>query len=275
MTHHEFYIGDARRLPDLGRKVRLTIGSPPYLDRRTYGITGARFGILEWIGFMIECTQEAVRVTDGPVLWVCNGKVKNGRYFPAVEGLIFKLWEMGFHIEHPLLWSKNATPNRRSWWSNQWEFIVAVIPQDSRRVWNWQAIATPQKYAKGGVFRQRAVDGSRRLGKDKLRNKLARPYDIIRATVGGGHMGHKLAHKNEAPYPVSLIRPIVQALTNPGDDVLDPFGGSGSTMQACFETGRNSISLDIRENQVGENGLARQRLDDLRLDDLRRQAQVN
>lgn len=45
--------------------------------------------------------------------------------------------------------------------------------------------------------------------------------------------------------PVALIRPMVEASTRPGDLVLDPFSGSGSTMIACEESGRVFAGLEL------------------------------
>jgi DNA modification methylase len=45
--------------------------------------------------------------------------------------------------------------------------------------------------------------------------------------------------------PLSLIRRLVLIYTNPGDLVVDPFGGSGTTALACKQTGRNFVSMEI------------------------------
>lgn len=250
---HEFIAGDVTAPPpgvlNRRRRPRLVLGSPPYTKRRAYGTTGMMRDAFAWVEFMLTATDQMLALADGPVIWVCNGCMVRGKYQAAVEGLIWELFRQGRRVEHPLIWSKNAAPNRRDWWCNGWEYVVAVLPPAFDRVWNWEAIATPQKYKNGGRFRQRGVDGSRRLGRAYVRNALARPYDIIRATVGGGRMGHPIASEHEAPYPVSLVRPIIAALTNPGDLVLDPFAGSCTTMQACFELGRDSLMMDLRENQ--------------------------
>ena len=63
-------------------------------------------------------------------------------------------------------------------------------------------------------------------------------------------MGSKLSHENEAPFPVKLCLPLIKVLTNPGDVVLDPFCGSGTVLQACIETDRRSIGIDIRDSQI-------------------------
>ena len=45
--------------------------------------------------------------------------------------------------------------------------------------------------------------------------------------------------------PVSILRPYIEAFTQPGDTVLDPFCGSGSTLVAAKKTGRNYIGIEI------------------------------
>lgn len=45
--------------------------------------------------------------------------------------------------------------------------------------------------------------------------------------------------------PVSLLKRIIEASTNPGDVVLDPFCGCGTTIEAAEELGRSWIGIDI------------------------------
>lgn len=67
--------------------------------------------------------------------------------------------------------------------------------------------------------------------------------------VGGGMMGHDLAHSNEAPYPVKLAKWFIRSWCPPGGTCLDPFSGSGTTVQAAGELGRVGIGLDLRASQ--------------------------
>jgi DNA modification methylase len=50
---------------------------------------------------------------------------------------------------------------------------------------------------------------------------------------------------NPAQRPVALYERIVKTFSNPGDLVLDPFVGSGTTLLACKRTGRNGIGFDL------------------------------
>lgn len=233
--------------------VDLTIGSPPYAEK------GERYGIAtrkqkwpteEWIPWMVHVTKEALRVTRNVVIWVVNGSVRDGQYLPACEGLVWQCHENGIVCERPAIWHKNAPPNRRDWFGNDWEFCLAFRPIDSSRYFNWEAIAQPYKYQTGGRFRQRTANGERRLGNEYPKHKVARPRDVFRVTVGGGHLGSKLAHENEAPYPEKIVEPFVLTCCPPKGLILDPFCGSGTTMAVAQRFGMDSIGIDIRADQI-------------------------
>lgn len=48
-----------------------------------------------------------------------------------------------------------------------------------------------------------------------------------------------------APFPVELPRRCIKLFSFVGDTILDPFLGSGSTLLACLETGREGIGVDV------------------------------
>jgi DNA modification methylase len=53
-----------------------------------------------------------------------------------------------------------------------------------------------------------------------------------------------------ATFPPDLIKPCVMAGTRPGDIVLDPFGGSGTTAQVALELGRRAILCELNPQYV-------------------------
>lgn len=45
--------------------------------------------------------------------------------------------------------------------------------------------------------------------------------------------------------PVALLKRLIQIFTDPGDTVIDPTAGSGSTLRAAYELGRNSYGFEV------------------------------
>jgi DNA modification methylase len=84
-----------------------------------------------------------------------------------------------------------------------------------------------------------------------------RTFDLIQVTRNGPlrngrreavlryHMRPDLWTDHPAQKPVPLLADLVEALTDFGDTVFDPFMGSGSTALACMQTGRNFIGVEI------------------------------
>lgn len=240
-----------KTLPD--NLVDLTVTSPPYPGKtQRYADDSQVMMVSNWIEFMCQVTQQLVRVTDGMVIIVVDNPVRDGRYIPAAEELMCRLSdESTIVVERPIIWEKNAPPNRGDvWFSHTYELILAFTKPNAKRVWNWESIATPPKYKSGGRFRQRNSKGERVLGSEYPTNPLTRPRDIVKVTVGGGQMGSPLAHENEAPFPENLANIFVKALSHSGQTVLDPFCGSGTTGAVALKEGRNFIGIDIRPSQI-------------------------
>lgn len=249
----DLYEADALEMAAIleGRNCRLVLGSPPYVGKgERYPGGGKPWVVDDWAPWMATVVQQSLLVA--PVaLFVVNDPFRAGRYVPAVSMLEAECYRRGIIAERPLTWSKNAPPNRKDWWGNGVERILAFKrAAASVPTWNWEAIATAPKYKNGGAFSQRDSKGERRKGGAYPKTTLTRPHDLIRATVGGGHLGHKLAHANEAPFPERLIAPIVLALTNPGDLICDPFSGSGTTAAVALKNGRCAVGFDNRESQL-------------------------
>lgn len=79
---------------------------------------------------------------------------------------------------------------------------------------------------------------------------LANPGNVLKYKVGGGLMGHALAHENEAPYPLDLAAFFVRSFGPPDGIVADCFSGSGTTLHASLLHGRRFVGADVRQSQV-------------------------
>ncbi len=56
---------------------------------------------------------------------------------------------------------------------------------------------------------------------------------------------HERVEGNPAQRPVGLYRRLIEAFSNPGDTVLDLFVGTGTTLLACRQSGRNGIGFEL------------------------------
>lgn len=54
----------------------------------------------------------------------------------------------------------------------------------------------------------------------------------------------------DTPKPESLLERIICAATQPGDTVMDPFAGSGTTLAVAQKTGRNWIGVELNEDTI-------------------------
>lgn len=256
---------DARATGLKPKIVDMTIGSPPYLDARRYGRDDIARGLHEWVDdLMLPATVEALRVTRGPVFWVVAGVTKDNEYQPGPEVLMARAAEAGIRQLRPCVWHKNGLPGSggRQWFRNDWEYVVAFKGEGPMPWADPLAMGMPPKYHRGGNMRNRDRN-DKRCDRTAPMPNLANPGNVIRVTVGGGHLGHPLAHENEAPFPEGLVEFFLCSFCPPGGTVLDPFCGSGTTLAVARRLGLNGIGIDLRPEQVD---LAKRRVADPRYD---------
>jgi len=57
--------------------------------------------------------------------------------------------------------------------------------------------------------------------------------------------GREIPKLHPTQKPVSLLKRLIEIFTDPGDVVIDPVAGSGSTLRACAETGRSCYGFEV------------------------------
>ena len=70
---------------------------------------------------------------------------------------------------------------------------------------------------------------------------IARCRDMVEVCTSSNERGGE----HPAAYPVPLAEWMARLVTEPGQTVLDPFMGSGTTGVACVQTGRKFIGCEI------------------------------
>lgn len=262
---------DAAKLPFADDSFDLILGSPPYADARSYGISAER-NCHDWIAWMLHVTAEAVRVSRGLVIWIVAGVTRKWCYWPGPEGLLYEWWRQGGHCWRPAYWHRVGIPGSggKQWLRADIEYALCFTNCEGAIPWaDNTANGHPPKWAPGGDKKvRRCTRGSKNghtIQEDKyVPPPLANPGCLIQGIkVGGGAMGHSLAHKNEAPFPMKLARWFIEGWCPPNGLVLDPFVGSGTTLHAASVCGRKAVGCDIRLSQCV---LAAQRIAEVQLE---------
>jgi hypothetical protein len=175
------------------------------------------------------------------------------------------LHRKGVHLRKPAAYVRDGIPGSggKEWLKNRYEFIICAT-NGGRLPWsNNIAMGKPCR-GKGG-----ACTNQRRDGREKkvvphrnrdgevvwkrrpfLRPRIANPGNIIVCKSGGGQIGSKLAHANEAPFPEYLVEFFIRSFCPDHGVVLDPFCGSGTTLAVARTLGRGYMGIDIRQSQV-------------------------
>ena len=66
-----------------------------------------------------------------------------------------------------------------------------------------------------------------------------------------GDLGGKALEGHPARFPQQLARDHILSWTNPGDLVIDPMVGSGTTLRAAADLGRRAIGIEINPEYCG------------------------
>lgn len=281
--------------------VDLVMTSPPYEAARTYGIDFKLRG-QDWVDWCVVRYLECVRVCRGLVVWVVEGQTRSFRWSAAPAMLMADLHRAGVHLRKPPVFHRVGIPGSGGpdYFRNDYEFCI-VGSKGGKLPWSDPtACGHPPKWAPGGEMSYRVSNGTRRnqwgaksksgarkangvrssavRPSHKIHTKrepdgttreqsyappvLANPGNVISCKVGGGLLGSKLAHENEAPFPEKLVERFVLSFCPPGGVVLDPFCGSGTTIAVAIKNHRDAIGIDVRQSQID---LTRRRVGEVQL----------
>lgn len=248
------------------KSVDLVFGSPPYEDCRTYGI-GYSLAGQQWVDWMVEVVRESLRICRGLVAFVVEGKTRNYKWSATPALLMADLHRAGIVLRKPPLYVRDGIcgSGGPDWLKNKYEFIVCAT-SGGRLDWsNNTAMGHPPKFGPGGAPSHRRADGTRASGckctdrrpdgtlKPRIYKppQLANPGNLIDCGPGGGgHLGNRFAHENEAPFPEKLAEFFIRSFCRPGGIVVDPFCGSGTTCAVASRCDRKAIGIDIRKSQI-------------------------
>lgn len=109
------------------------------------------------------------------------------------------------------------------------------------RVWRWTKERMEQAYSDGIVVQVKpgAVPQYKKYLADSLGRTITDNWDDIEQAAGNETLGYPTQK------PVALLERIINASSNPGDVVLDPFCGCGTAVAAAQKLDRRWVGIDI------------------------------
>jgi len=256
----QLLLGDCRavlaHIPDCS--VDLIVTSPPYADARkaTYGGPSPE----NYVAWMLPICFELYRVLkdDGSFVLNIKERVVDGERGAYVMELILAMRRQGWRWTEEYCWHKKNCypgkwPNRfRDSWERCLHFTKAKqfnMYQDAVKVpmgdWKTKRLANLSET-------DRVRDPSRvgsGFGKNVshwVGREQAYPTNVL-------HMATESSNKkHSAAFPVALPSWFIKLFTLPGDLVLDPFMGSGTTAVACKQLARHYVGIEQVEAYVQE-----------------------
>jgi DNA modification methylase len=237
------YIGDSRTMTEVeDARINLVVTSPPYWHIKDYGVPGQiGYGqsLHEYLRDLYHTWRECFRVLrEGARLCINIGDqfaraAVYGRYkvIPLHAEFIHQCEQIGFDFLGAIIWQKKTTMN-----PSGGAVVMGSYPFPPNGIveLDYEFI---QIFKKPGPSKKvsKAIKEASRLTKEEWKEYFAGHWYF----GGARQVGH------EAMFPDELPRRLIKMFTFRGDTVLDPFLGSGTTVKAALELGRNAVGYEI------------------------------
>lgn len=237
-------------LPD--GSIDMIITSPPYDNLRTYkGYT--------WQFEAIAHQMYRVLKSGGVAVWVAGDSVVDGsETLSSFKQALYFKESVGFNVHDTMVYQKDSLqfPDVSRYYQC-FEYMF-VLSKGAPRVSNLQRVDTT--HFNNSSSTKRMPDGSLSRVEYKTGNETRVLENVWKFGVGNGKTTlDKIAFLHPAMFPEELARRHILTWSNPGDVVLDPFMGSGTTAKVARNLSRHYIGCDISAEYVT---LAKRRLAD-------------
>ncbi len=222
-----------RRLP--AATVALTVTSPPYNIGKAYETPLPLEQYLTWCGAWMA---EIHRLTqpDG-AFWLNLGYLEVAGKGKAVP-LSYLLWDRSpFYLLQEVIWNYAAGVHTKLLFSPRNEKFLWYVKSPDHYTFNLDAVRDPDvKYP-----------NQKKNGKLKCNPLGKNPGDVwqIAKVTSGRQRSAKERTPHPAQFPLAVVTRILKACSNPGDLVLDPFLGSGTTAVAALANGRRVLGFEL------------------------------
>ena len=234
-----------------GEQAKLCFTSPPYGNQRDY----ASGGITDWDGLMRGVFGNVPMAEDAQVLVNLGLIHRDNEVIPYWDGWLGWMRTQGWRRFAWYVWDQG--PGMPGDWQGRlapsFEFVFHFNRQNrkpNKIVPCKHAGQDSHLRADGSSTAMRGKDGEvggwTHAGQPTQDKRI--PDSVIRVMRHKGKIGQDIDHP--AVFPVALPEFILDAYSDSGDIVFEPFGGSGTTMLAAERTGRRCRAVEIAPEYV-------------------------
>ena len=254
------HCGDAAKmlaeLPDAC--VDLTVTSPPYDDMGADFVPIPKKGMRKYDGYQwdfMKIAKQLYRVTEdgGIVVWIVAPPTVGGSESLVVEYQKIFFRECGFKIHDTMIYRTEGLTMNHNRYEQETEYMIVLVKGN---IATFNPIMVPCKWygrdsdRTGTRYSEHDEPGTKRRS-GKLRNNIHSEKikgNVWKYVVGGGHTTKdKYTRPHPARFPEALARDHILSWSHPGDLVLDPFSGSGTTGKMAVQLGRQFLGFEISQ----------------------------
>jgi len=156
--------------------------------------------------------------------------------------------DLGLFMRNWIIWHYTFGQQTKNKFARSHTHIFYFVKDEKGFTFNDHAIRVPSD-------RQLIYNDRRANPKGKMPNDVWDEFSRVCGTFKERQGWHP------CQMPESLLTRVIVASSNPGDCVLDPFSGSGTTAAAAYQLGRDYVGIDVSEEYVRN---ANDRLEDLK-----------
>lgn len=220
-----------------------TLFSPPYDGIRDYTKDERGFDLLALGRELYRVTKEG-----GICAVVMNDGTKDFAKSLSTFGLAVD-WnrEIGWRLFEAVVYARDGKPG--AWWAKRFrvdhEYILLFLKGARPKTFNKEPLKVPAKHAgKTWAGTQRLTSGEMVPIKRTEQAATKCRGTIWRYSTSNSE-GNKVKTRHPATFPDALARDLILCFTEPGDLVLDPMAGSGTTLVVAEQLGRLATGIDI------------------------------
>lgn len=224
------------------------ITSPPYDEARQYK-KGAKFN---FEGIAVQLYR--VLKPGGVLVWVAQNMIREdgqGETNTVEDQIKYFTETVGFWKWDTMIYSKDARYPEETRYRQSWEFMIVFSkgkPKTTNLLRDHRTVSYYVHKWRRNHATNRQEDGTVSERRDYGVNPFSTRENIW--YYANGFMKStkdKIAFDHPAIFPDALAEDHVLSWTNPGDLILDPFAGSGTTLKAAAKHRRKWIGIEIAE----------------------------